>query len=315
MITCIIITAISALVVLFCVYGFTRKNLKRLTDFSLDIQNFQPGDLTRQYDVGYMDEVGVLKDSFNKMIRRLNDLVISEYQAKDQLQKAEISEQKMAMLYLKQQINPHFLYNTLDMIRLKAAINKDTEVSQMLMKLVSFYRLSTKVHDSMVTVRKEVDMLDAYMSLMCYRYPEIRYHSDIMPEAMDMEIPNFILQPLLENSLMHGLKDRRYQGSVTLRICVNEQDNSELDIWLSDDGIGIPDDKMEELNAYNAKDSEALYRVQTQSQGDRTHLGVINVISRLKLYYQKNAEVIYTRNKTGGTTVKIKIKTASERHE
>ena len=314
-ITCIIITAISALVVLFCVYGFTRKNLKRLTDFSLDIQNFQPGDLTRQYDVGYMDEVGVLKDSFNKMIRRLNDLVISEYQARDQLQKAEISEQKMAMLYLKQQINPHFLYNTLDMIRLKAAINKDTEVSQMLMKLVSFYRLSTKVHDSMVTVRKEVDMLDAYMSLMCYRYPEIRYHSDIMPEAMDMEIPNFILQPLLENSLMHGLKDRRYQGSVTLRICVNEQDNSELDIWLSDDGIGIPDDKMEELNAYNAKDSEALYRVQTQSQGDRTHLGVINVISRLKLYYQENAEVIYTRNKTGGTTVKIKIKTASERHE
>ena len=198
---------------------------------------------------------------------------------------------------------------------MKAAINKDTEVSQMLMKLVSFYRLSTKVHDSMVTVRKEVDMLDAYMSLMCYRYPEIRYHSDIMPEAMDMEIPNFILQPLLENSLMHGLKDRRYQGSVTLRICVNEQDNSELDIWLSDDGIGIPDDKMEELNAYNAKDSEALYRVQTQSQGDRTHLGVINVISRLKLYYQENAEVIYTRNKTGGTTVKIKIKTASERHE
>ena len=153
------------------------------------------------------------------------------------------------------------------------------------------------------------------MSLMCYRYLEIRYHSDIMPEAMDMEIPNFILQPLLENSLMHGLKDRRYQGSVTLRICVNEQDNSELDIWLSDDGIGIPDDKMEELNAYNAKDSEALYRVQTQSQGDRTHLGVINVISRLKLYYQENAEVIYTRNKTGGTTVKIKIKTASERHE
>ena len=85
MITCIVITVISALFVLFCAYGFTRKNLKRLTDFSLDIQNFQPGDLTRQYDVGYMDEVGVLKDSFNKMIRRLNDLVISEYQAKDEL--------------------------------------------------------------------------------------------------------------------------------------------------------------------------------------------------------------------------------------
>lgn len=311
-ITCIVITVMSALFVLFCAYGFTRKNLKRLTDFSLDIQNFQPGDLTRQYDVGYMDEVGVLKDSFNKMIRRLNDLVISEYQAKDELQKAEISEQKMAMLYLKQQINPHFLYNTLDMIRLKAAINKDTEVSQMLMKLVSFYRLSTKVHDSMVAVRKEVEMLDAYMSLMCYRYSDIIYRSEIEPGALDIEIPNFILQPLLENSLMHGLKDRRYQGTIILKIYRNEQDKNELNIWLIDDGIGIPDDKMAELNAYNAKDSETLYRVQTRTEGDRTHLGVINVISRLKLYYQENAEVIYMRNETGGTTVKIKIKTASE---
>ncbi|MDD5804621.1 sensor histidine kinase [Blautia sp. HCP3S3_H10_1] len=311
-VTCIIITIVSALVVLFSVGALTRKNLKRLTDFSVDIKNFQPDDLTRHYEVGYMDEVGVLKDSFNKMIRRLNDLVISEYQAKDELQKAEISEQKMAMLYLKQQINPHFLYNTLDMIRLKAAINKDMEVSQMLMKLVSFYRLSTKVHDSMVAVRKEVEMLDAYMSLMCYRYSDIVYHSDIMPEALDMEIPNFILQPLLENSLMHGLKDRRYQGTVTLRIWVNEQDKKELDIWLIDDGIGIPDDKIAELNAYNDKDNEALYRVQTQSQGDRTHLGVINVISRLKLYYKENVEVVYMRNETGGTTVKIKIRTASE---
>ena len=106
-----------------------------------------------------MDEIGVLKDSFNKMIERINDLVISEYQARDQLQKTEISEQKMAMLYLKQQINPHFLYNTLDMIRLKAAINQDKEVSEMLMELVKFYRLSTRVHLSMVTVQKEVEML------------------------------------------------------------------------------------------------------------------------------------------------------------
>lgn len=311
-ITCVLITAISSLLVLFCVYGFTRKNLKRLTDFSLDIQNFKPGDLTRQYDVGYMDEIGVLKDSFNKMIRRLNDLVISEYQAKDELQRAEISEQKMAMLYLKQQINPHFLYNTLDMIRLKAAINKDTEVSRMLMKLVKFYRLSTKVYDSMVTVRKEVEMLDAYMSLMRYRYSDIRYISEIEQDALDVEIPNFILQPLMENSLMHGLKDRCYQGTIILKIYRDGQDKNELNIWLIDDGMGIPDDKLKELNAYSTKDSETLYRVQTKTDSEHIHLGVINVISRLKLYYQNNAEVIYIRNETGGTTVKIIIRTVKK---
>ena len=311
-ITCVVITVVSALFVLFSVYGLTRKNLKRLTDFSVDIQNFQPGDLTRQYEVGYMDEVGVLKDSFNKMIRRLNDLVISEYQARDELQKAEISEQKMAMAYLKQQINPHFLYNTLDMIRLKAAINKDTEVTQMLMKLVSFYRLSTKIHDSMVAVRKEVEMLDAYMSLMCCRYPDIVYRSEIEPDVLDVEIPNFILQPLLENSLMHGLKDRRYHGTIILKIYRSEQNVKELNIRLIDDGIGISDDRMAALNALNEKDSETLYRVQTGTESERTHLGVINVIGRLKLYYRGDAEVIYMRNEAGGTTVKIRIQTVSE---
>lgn len=312
-ITCSVILIASAGVILCIVYVTTKKNLKRLTDFSVDLQNFQPDDLIRQYEVGCLDEVGVLKDSFNKMIRRLNALVISEYQARDQLQKAEISEQRMAMLYLKQQINPHFLYNTLDMIRLKAAINKDTEVSQMLMKLVSFYRLSTKVHSAMVTVRQEVDMLEAYMSLMCYRYPQINYCADVSSEVLDLSIPNFILQPLLENSLLHGLKDRRYQGTITLRIYLEGE--QELVIWIIDDGIGISDTKMEELNTYDKKDCETLYRTQTEDQESRTHLGVINVISRLKLYYEDACRISYTRNDSGGTTVEIRIRQQVEKHE
>lgn len=261
--------------------------------------------LNQQVSITTDDEIGHLAGNFNSMLERIENL-------KEQVVEEQEDKRKYELQALQAQINPHFLYNTLDMIRLKAAINKDTEVSQMLMKLVSFYRLSTKVYDSMVAVRKEVEMLDAYMSLMCYRYSDIIYRSEIEPGALDIEIPNFILQPLLENSLMHGLKDRRYQGTIILKIYRNEQDKNELNIWLIDDGIGIPDDKMAELNAYNAKDSEALYRVQTRTEGDRTHLGVINVISRLKLYYQENAEVIYMRNETGGTTVKIKIKTASE---
>lgn len=309
-ITCISVFIVSAVVILFSVYAFTRKNLRRLTEFSMDIKNFQPDDLTRHYEVGYMDEVGVLKDSFNKMIRRLNDLVISEYQARDELQKAEISEQKMAMLYLKQQINPHFLYNTLDMIRLKAAINKDAEVSQMLMKLVSFYRLSTKVHSPMVTVSQEVNMLDAYMSLMCYRYSDIEYCSKIDPDTLETEIPNFILQPLLENSLLHGLKDRRYKGTIILEVFENKEDK--LCIHIIDDGIGIPEDKLRELNTYGTNDKEVLFRDEAKTQKERSHLGVINVISRLKLYYHDNCEIIYKRNETGGTTVIIEIRTVRE---
>lgn len=311
-ITCIGVFLISAMTILGSVWILTRKNLKRLTEFSIDLQNFQPDDLTRHYDIGCMDEVGMLKDSFNKMIERLNELVISEYQARDELQKAEISEQKMAMLYLKQQINPHFLYNTIDMIRLKAAINKDEEVSQMLMKLVSFYRLSTKVDSAMVTVYQEVSMLEAYMGLICYRYPDVIYKSKVSENVWDMEIPNFILQPLLENSLMHGLKDRRYRGSITLRIEENKKNEKEIMISIIDDGVGIPESKLQELNSYSSNGNNTIYRLENEKQEERTHLGVINVISRLKLYYQEDCEIVYAKNKSGGTTVTIKLKTVSE---
>lgn len=311
LVMCILLTILCSLIVLVSVAVMTRKNLKRLTDFSVELQNFRTDDLTHHYEVEYMDEVGVLKDSFNKMMARINDLVISEYQVRDRLQKMEISEQKMAMLYLKQQINPHFLYNTLDMIRLKAAINQDTEVSEMLMKLVKFYRLSTKVHSSMVSVQKEVEMLEAYMGLMCYRYPELRYQADISGDVLDLEIPNFILQPLIENSLLHGLKDRRYRGTIILKACEDRTDHM-LEIRIIDDGVGMAQEKLDELNDYCRAEKESLYRVQLEGQGGASHLGIINVISRLKLYYQENCRIRYSGNEMGGTSVTIWIKTERE---
>ena len=309
---CLLLAVLCSLIVLFSVQKMTRKNLKRLVDFSVEVENFQPDDLINHYEIHRMDEVGILKNSFNNMIDRINKLVISEYRARDQLQKAEISEQKMAMLYLKQQINPHFLYNTLDMIRLKAAINGDAEVSEMLMKLVKFYRLSTRVHSSMVTVKEEVEMLDAYMSLMCYRYSELNYQTEISEEVLGVEIPNFTLQPLLENSLMHGLKDRRYCGTITLKIFKERAEEQVLSIWIIDDGVGISQEKLDELNDYSRESAESIYRTQFEVQGEAAHLGVVNVISRLKLYYQSNCSICYSKNEAGGTSVHIQIKVESE---
>lgn len=310
LILCVVLMILCGVLVLIIVSMMTRKNLKRLTDFSVELQNFQPDDLSHHYEIEYMDEIGVLKDSFNKMIERINDLVISEYQARDQLQKTEISEQKMAMLYLKQQINPHFLYNTLDMIRLKAAINQDKEVSEMLMELVKFYRLSTRVHLSMVTVQKEVEMLEAYVKLMCYRYSNLKYRADISKDVMEMEIPNFTLQPLIENSLLHGLKDRKYCGTIILKIYRIRDEKPAVSIWIIDDGIGMPEEKLAELNAYCRERS--LYRTRLEQQEEAAHLGIINVISRLKLYYQEDCEICYSKNEMGGTSVNIQIKIERE---
>lgn len=126
--------------------------------------------------------------------------------------RSELTEQKMSMLYLKSQVNPHFLYNTLDTIRIQAQLNGDEKVAQLLMRLVSFFRHSVKVDRSMVTLDEELELIEAYLDLMCVRYPKLKCSVDVASELYDAQVPNFILQPLVENSLLHGLKNKGYCG-------------------------------------------------------------------------------------------------------
>ncbi len=128
--------------------------------------------------------------------------------------RAELTEQKMSMLYLKSQVNPHFLYNTLDTIRIQAQLNDEKQVANLLMRLVDFFRLSVKVDRQMVALDDELELLEAYMELMCYRYPELVCNYDIDLDLGGVLVPNFILQPIVENSLLHGLKNKGYRGEV-----------------------------------------------------------------------------------------------------
>ena len=130
----------------------------------------------------------------------------------------------------------HFLYNTLDSIRIQVEIYGDKKVANLLMRLSEFYRLSVKEEASMVTLDDELEMLEAYMELMCYRYPNLKCEYDIDPDLGDVLVPNFILQPLVENSLQHGLKNKSYQGSIA--ICVNQGKNG-LEIAIKDTGSGF----------------------------------------------------------------------------
>ena len=150
--------------------------------------------------------------------------------------RAELTEQKMSMLYLKSQVNPHFLYNTLDTIRIQAELNGDKKVAELLMHLVDFFRLSVKVNESMVTLDDELELLEAYMDLMCYRYPKLTCTYDIDPDLGGMQVPNFILQPMVENSLLHGLKNKGYQGEVVIR--AHKVENG-MEVCIEDSGSGI----------------------------------------------------------------------------
>ena len=211
--------------------------------------------------------------------------------------RAELTEQKMSMLYLKSQVNPHFLYNTLDTIRIQAQLNGDKKVADLLMRLVDFFRLSVKVDRQMVALDDEMELLEAYMELMCYRYPELTCEYDIDPELGGVQVPNFILQPIVENSLLHGLKNKGYRGDVT--ISAQKTAGGCMEISVRDTGSGFAGGKkaaIDEMLQSYAKQPPKL---------TGNSIGILNVQKRIKLLCGREYGLNYTENTDGGVTAHI----------
>ena len=211
--------------------------------------------------------------------------------------RSELMEQKMSMLYLKSQVNPHFLYNTLDTIRIQAQLNGDTKVADLLMRLVDFFRLSVKVDRPMVTLDDEMELLEAYTELMCYRYPELCCEYDIDPDLGGAQVPNFILQPIVENSLLHGLKNKGYRGRVT--ISAQRVGDGEMEICVRDTGGGFS-------SGVKAGIDEMLHSYAKQPPKlSGNSIGILNVQKRVKLLCGREYGLSYTENEAGGVTAHI----------
>ena len=208
--------------------------------------------------------------------------------------RAELTEQKMSMLYLKSQVNPHFLYNTLDTIRIQAQLDGDKKVADLLMRLVDFFRLSVKVDRQMVALDDELELLEAYMELMCYRYPDLTCEYDIDPDLGGIQVPNFILQPIVENSLLHGLKNKGYRG--TVRISAQKTADGKMEIYVCDTGSGFSEGKKASI------DRMLLTYDKRPAKLEGNSIGILNVQKRIKLLCGREYGLTYTENPSGGVT-------------
>ena len=211
--------------------------------------------------------------------------------------RTELIEQKMSMLYLKSQVNPHFLYNTLDTIRIQAQLNGYQKVAELLMRLVDFFRRSVKVDRSMVSLDDEMELLEAYTDLICYRYPDLHCEYDIDPDLGGVKVPNFILQPLVENSLLHGIKNKGYKGRVT--IAAQAVAGDKMEITIRDTGSGFEPEKKKAIDEMLAHYDRQAPKVTGNS------IGLLNVQKRIKLLCGRQYGLSYTENEEGGVTAHI----------
>lgn len=275
------------LLALTIAYIFSSKITNPITELRKSMKKVEKGDFTNvRLIVKKNNEIGMLRQSFNIMTEELQNLM--EDKVNDQKLKY-----KLELKALHAQINPHFLYNTLDSIVWMAEMADNSEVVIMTSALAKLLRQSINNEEETVTIRQEIEYVKSYLTIQKMRYKEqLSYDIQVEEAIYSIRIVKLILQPLVENAIYHGIKYRDTMGKIIIR--GYEKENNII-IQIIDDGIGM--------------DSYTLARIfQKKERKEKTNgVGVENVNKRIKLYYGEGYGLQYESQKNKGTTVSIII--------
>lgn len=227
-------------------------------------------DLNARFESPFQDEIAEAGQRFNEMLDRINGLIVEVKATEKEKRKAEIKA-------LQAQIDPHFLYNTLNTIFWKCEMDEYEDVKQMLISLSKLFRLGLNNGLELTTLDKELEHVRQYLSLQQQCYEGLfEYTITAPPELLNRPVLKIIIQPLVENSILHGLKEKREQGQIHIEVTIDE---TFLIIRVTDNGIGVDADQL------NASLREA---------GGSGGYALSNIRNRIMLYYGQAAAIHFT---------------------
>lgn len=252
------------------------------------MQELQEGKLDTRITSRWTDEFGQLSDNFNVMAKELKD-----YMERQVSQQKELNDVQIAMMQA--QLNPHFLYNTLDTMKWVAKANHIPELATLAAKLAKILRTSIS-RAQLITLQEELELVESYAEIQRIRFHGKFQFEYILPGNLrGCIIPKLIVQPIVENSVIHGLAECE---AGTIRVVASERDGM-LSVEVTDDGCGISPEVMERLNS---RDREKL----------AGHIGFYNVDTIIRLHYGEEYGLRVDRLESGGTRVVIAIPLMSE---
>lgn len=274
---------------IFATCIFIRLVTRPLATLSGHFKSLGSGNFTTTAEISGSMEIHNLSNSFNSMVHQIDDLITKNYIS-------QINEKTARLIALEAQLNPHFLYNTLQAISTEAVINHQTKIYHMITSLASILRYSIKEGD-FVLLEQEMNYVSDYLSLQKARFEErLEYEFHIAKETKKLYIPKISIQTLAENSITHGMEGEI--TSISLRIDAFLKENL-LYIIVADNGNGITKEKLEELEHQFGE---------LQISKDRTiGIGLLNLYSRLKLLYTDTAELHIESTPKLGTSITLKI--------
>lgn len=260
------------------------------------VQEAETGQFSVRYKEKRNDEIGMLGNSFNKMLKKITELLrLSEMQEKKK-RDAEFRS-------LQANINPHFLYNTLDTIQWMSRKQGAENVAEVVDSLAKFFRIGLSKGHDIIPLEKELEHVESYLQIQLTRYrTKLTYNITVTDSVIQYRVLKFILQPIVENAIYHGIKERRGPG--TIKIDVNEKEGN-LMICVKDDGKGIPSDQLVEIRKALANSIELTKDREYSKEGKA--YGLLNVHARIKLMYGEEYGIRISSQEDIGTEVELRL--------
>lgn len=247
---------------LLIISNIVTKPLRKLNEAINDVSE---GNFDQQVEVLTHDEVGEVAECFNRMVLAIKELIDKNYVI-------TLQEKESELAALQAQINPHFLYNTLNSILWLSELQGADKVTQMLDSLIKVLQYTVDNTKEFVRVRDEVAFIHNYIRILNFRYFErFSFIFDIKEDTLEYEMPRFILQPLVENAVLHGFDNNDLNATVKLSIHLQD---GELFLCVSDDGRGMPEEKIREILHTDSSSKKSLNKI-----------GLYNVNQRICLTY------------------------------
>jgi len=307
--TSVLVAALAALIAVILVFVTIHRYLHPLEELVSVMKQVETGDLTVSFPITRPDEIGYVGRSFNSMVTTLHQNIEEKEELIKRVYTAEMLNTEAQLFALQSQIKPHFLYNTLNLFSIQIQMGMLEDAVACIGKLELLLRSITKWKKS-IPVKESFQVLDAYLSLQNHRFGKrLSYTLDYAPELEKKQLLPFILQPIVENAVVHGCENNRGKTYIWVKGRVVE---NQTIFTVQDSGVGIPE---EELSAIRdaLKTASPLHGIR-QDTGNRSHhLGLTNVHQRIKLRYGECYGIDVESVEGEGTEVTIRLPILDEK--